>query len=112
MSSPPTPSGKVSEQQAQRRRGALARATQRRAALKATLRQSSVSAADLIAAPPEWLISAKILDVLLALPNRGCLSAMGLLVRCRVSPAKRIGSLTWRQRNELGRALKRRAGFV
>ena len=94
---------------AEQRREALAHANRvraQRAALKADLKRGSHSIANLIADPPEYLASAKVLEVLMALPRYGRMRATGLLERCHVSPKKTIAGLSERQRRELLKALE------
>jgi hypothetical protein len=109
MSCPSILPGEVPQRSAQQRREALAHANRvrfQRALLKADLKRGNHSIANLIADPPEYLASAKVLEVLTALPRYGRMRATGLLERCRVSPKKSIGGLSERQRRELIRALK------
>jgi hypothetical protein len=78
-----------------------------RAALKADLKRGRISITALIADPPEYLGSAKMMTLLRALPGCGPIKAARLLERCHVSPTKSIGGLTERQRSELIRALQK-----
>ena len=57
--------------------------------------------------PPPYLQTAKVFDMLLALPKYGRVKATKILHRCRVSPSKTFGGLTERQRTELARRLHR-----
>ena len=57
--------------------------------------------------PPPYLESAKVLDMLLALPKYGSVKATKLLHSCRVSPSKTFGGLSERQRTELAGRLDR-----
>ena len=77
-----------------------------RAALKADLKRGAVSVAALIADPPQCLASAKLADVLRALPGYGPAKVTHLLERCQVSPRKSFGGLTERQREALIAALE------
>jgi hypothetical protein len=77
-----------------------------RAALKAELKRDGLSVADLIADPPQYLASAKITELLMALPRYGPVKVGRLLEHCQVSPRKTIGGLSERQRRELIRALE------
>ena len=95
---------------ADQRREALAHANRvrtQRAALKADLKRGDVSIAALIGDPPECLASAKIMEVLMALPGYRHTKAAQLLERCRVSPRKSVGGLTERQRAEIIMTLKK-----
>jgi hypothetical protein len=51
--------------------------------------------------PPAFVLTAKVADLLLALPKYGPVKVNKLLGQCRIAPAKTIGGLTQRQRNEL-----------
>ena len=79
-----------------------------RAAVKARLRYGEVEVAQLITDPPRCLASASLAEILSATPGVGTVGLRRLLGATRLSPAKRIGSLTERQRQELARALGRR----
>jgi hypothetical protein len=78
----------------------------KRAALKAELKRGRVSITALIAGPPQYAASAKMTELLKALPGHGPVKVARLLDRCRVSPHKTIGGLNERQRAELSRALQ------
>ena len=51
--------------------------------------------------PPEYLQTAKVFDLLLAVPKYGRVKVNRILTHCRISPSKTIGGLSERQRNEL-----------
>jgi hypothetical protein len=51
--------------------------------------------------------TAKVADLLLALPKYGPVKVNKLLSRCRIAPSKTIGGLSQRQRNELAALLVR-----
>lgn len=78
----------------------------RRAELKTSLKSGKVSIVDVIQDPPEYLLTAKILDVLMAAPKYGRVKAARVMERCRVSPSKTVGGLSERQRRELIDALQ------
>ena len=83
---------------------ALQRANQirtRRAQLKKDLKAGRVSIHTLLLDPPDYLQTAKVFDMLLAVPKYGRVKANKVLVQCRISPSKTIGGLSQRQRNEL-----------
>lgn len=110
MSCPATLPGEVPKRSAQQRREALAAANRvrvQRALLKADLKRGKRSIADLLAEPPAYLFSAKVLEVIMALPRYGPMRARGLLEGCRISPGKTVGGLSERQRRELLNALKK-----
>jgi hypothetical protein len=89
---------------------ALQRANQirtRRAQLKRDLKAGRTSIHDLLRNPPDYLETAKVFDMLLAVPKYGRVKVNKILVTCRISPSKTIGGLSERQRNELVSMLRR-----
>lgn len=72
-----------------------------RARLKRELASGTVRIEDVIAAPPELATTAKVYDLLLALPKVGPAKAARSLTRCRIAPSKTLAGLTDRQRHEL-----------
>jgi hypothetical protein len=72
-----------------------------RANLKKELRQGEAEIVDLLAAPPDYLHTAKFFDLLVAVPKYGEVKTYRLLNRCRLSPNKTIGSMSQRQRREV-----------
>ena len=92
----------------QQRSEALVRANEVRSArrhLKEQLKQGEVKLAPLIADCPLFLATARINELLLALPRYGPGKVGRLLSACRVNPSKTIAGLTARQRRELVEAL-------
>ena len=92
------------------RRDALRRANDvrtRRARLKKDLKAGRASIHELLEKPPEYIETAKVLDMLLAVPKYGRVKAHKALSQCRISPSKTIGGLSERQRDELVRQLRR-----
>ena len=92
------------------RMDALQRANEirtRRAQLKRDLKGGRTSIHDLLSNPPEYLETAKVFDMLLAVPKYGRVKVNKILVQCRISPSKTIGGLSERQRNELVSQLRR-----
>ena len=79
----------------------------RRATLKRDLKAGRTSIHDLLKDPPEYLETAKVFDMLLAVPKYGRVKVNKILVTCRISPSKTIGGLSERQRNELVSMLRR-----
>lgn len=73
----------------------------RRAALKADLKRGAVRIDDVLAAPPEYLLTAKVSDLLMAAPKCGRVKSARILEQCRISPSKTVGGLSERQRQEL-----------
>ena len=73
----------------------------RRAQLKRDLRAGHVGIHSLLLSPPEYLQTAKVFDMLLAVPKYGRVKANKILQQCRISPSKTVGGLSERQRAEL-----------
>ena len=80
----------------------------RRAQLKKDLKGGKTKIDSLLLDPPEWLDSAKVFDVILAVPKFGRVKVNRILNQCRISPSKTIGGLSERQRAELVALLRRR----
>jgi hypothetical protein len=83
---------------------ALARANQirtKRAQLKRELRAGRLPIQKLLLDPPEYVETAKVFDMLLAVPKYGRVKVNKILAHCRISPSKTIGGLSERQRSEL-----------
>jgi hypothetical protein len=102
--------GATPERSFDQRIDALNRANEIRtfcAQLKRDLEAGRVSIGALLRDPPPFLESAKVLDMLLALPKYGRVRATKLLNSCRVSPSKTFGGLSERQRMELAGRLDR-----
>jgi hypothetical protein len=79
----------------------------RRAQLKRDLKGGRTSIHKLLLQPPEWVETAKVFDMLLAVPKYGRVKANKVLNQCRISPSKTIGGLSERQRTELVQLLRR-----
>ena len=79
----------------------------RRAQLKRDLKAGRVSIHTLLSQPPDYVETAKVFDMLLAVPKYGRVKANKVLQQCRISPSKTIGGLSERQRNELVSLLRR-----
>ena len=79
----------------------------RRAQLKKDLKGGRVSIHMLLTEPPEYVETAKVFDMLLAVPKYGRVKANKVLTTCRISPSKTIGGLSQRQRTELVSMLRR-----
>lgn len=73
----------------------------RRSVAKRDLRAGRVSVADYIASPPEWMLTMKVIDLLVAAPKIGRVKANQILWRSRCSPSKTIGGISDRQRAEI-----------
>lgn len=88
---------------------ALARANRvrhDRAAIKDDLRHGKSRIAELLVDPPACLLTASLAEILLAVPGLGKVGVRRLLNSCRISPSKRIGGLSERQRGEILRAFE------
>ncbi len=79
----------------------------RRAQLKRDLKGGRISIHGLLMDPPEFVGTAKVFDMLLAVPKYGRVKVNKVLAQCRISPSKTIGGLSERQRTELVSMLRR-----
>ena len=79
----------------------------RRAQLKKDLKDGRVQVEEVLIDPPEYVETAKVFDMLLAVPKYGRVKVNKVLVQCRISPSKTIGGLSQRQRTELVSMLRR-----
>jgi hypothetical protein len=79
----------------------------RRAQLKRDLKAGRTQVDGLLLDPPEWVMTAKVFDMILAIPKYGRVKANKILTQCRISPSKTIGGLSQRQRAELVQMLRR-----
>jgi hypothetical protein len=73
----------------------------RRAKLKRDLRAGRTNPQGLLLSPPEYVLTAKVSEMLLAVPKYGHVKVNKILAQCRISPSKTIGGLSPRQRAEL-----------
>jgi hypothetical protein len=73
----------------------------RRAQLKKDLKDGSVQIEQILNAPPEYVETAKVFDMLMAVPKFGRVKAARFLNQCRISQSKTVGGLSERQRAEL-----------
>ena len=80
----------------------------RRAQLKRDLKAGRQPIHELLLSPPEYLETAKVFDLMLAVPKYGRVKVNKILSQCRISPSKTLGGLSERQRNELVELLRRR----
>jgi hypothetical protein len=78
-----------------------------RAQLKRDLKAGKVRIEQLLRDPPEYVLSAKAFDMIVAVPKYGRVKANKILTQCRISPSKTIGGLSERQRAELVAFLRR-----
>ena len=92
------------------RMDALQRANEirtKRAQLKRDLKAGRRSIHQLLLQPPEFVETAKVVDMLLAVPKFGRVKVDKILRQCKISPSKTVGGLSERQRNELVGLLRR-----
>ncbi len=92
------------------RMDALARANHirtERAQIKRELKAGRISIDKLLLDPPGCIYTAKVFDLLLAVPRYGRVKVNKVLAHCRISPSKTIGGLSERQRSELVILLRR-----
>jgi len=76
-----------------------------RSQLKKDLASGKIELAQIVARPPEWVRTARVRDVLLALPKIGSVKAGRILADCGIAHSKTLGGLTERQRTELMKLL-------
>jgi hypothetical protein len=69
--------------------------------LKRELASGRARIDEIISQPPEFAKTAKVYDLLLALPKVGPARAARSLSHCRIAPSKTVAGLTERQRHEL-----------
>jgi hypothetical protein len=79
----------------------------RRAQLKKDLKDGRVAIEAVLLDPPEYVSTAKVFDMLMAVPKFGRVKAARLLNQCRISQSKTVGGLSDRQRAELVGLLRR-----
>jgi hypothetical protein len=94
----------------EQRRHALQQANQvrsERARLKKDLATGTVGLVEILARPPACARTARVGDLLLALPKIGSVKAGRILARCRISDSKTVAGLTDRQRAELAKLFQR-----
>lgn len=94
----------------EQRLDALRRANEirsRRARLKKDLKNGTVKIDQILGDPPDFIRTAKVVDILLAVPNCGKVKSAKLLNHCRISPNKTVGGLSERQRRELTALFRR-----
>jgi hypothetical protein len=98
------------ERSLNQRMDALARANRirtERARLKRDLKAGRLSIHSLLLEPPEYVETAKVFDMMLAVPKYGRVKVNKILAHCRIAPSKTIGGLSERQRSELVSLLRR-----
>jgi hypothetical protein len=100
----------IPERTHEQRMRALRRANEirsRRAQLKRDLKAGKARIEQLLLDPPDYVLSAKAFDMIIAVPKYGRVKANKILSQCRISPSKTIGGLSERQRGELVTQLRR-----
>ena len=108
MATPPK-AAQTPQRSLDQRMDALRRANEirsQRAQLKKDLKSGALSVDELIADPPEYVLTAKVFDMIVAAPKYGKVKATRLLNQCRISQGKTLGGLSERQRAELVELLK------
>lgn len=78
-----------------------------RAQLKKALKLGQVQIETVLRDPPSYVGTAKVFDMLLAVPKLGRVKATRFLNQCRISQSKTVGGLSERQRTELVELLER-----
>jgi hypothetical protein len=73
----------------------------KRAQLKKDLKAGRVLVEQILGSPPEYVETAKVFDILMAVPKFGRVKAARFLNQCRISQSKTVGGLSERQRAEL-----------
>ena len=73
----------------------------KRAQLKKDLKDGRVRVETILRNPPEFVETAKVIDILMAVPKFGRVKAARFLNTCRISQSKTVGGLSDRQRTEL-----------
>jgi hypothetical protein len=107
MQAPVQSSNAAPERSLDQRMEALKRANDirsKRAQLKRDLKQKIQT---LLMDPPEYVQTAKVIDMLMAVPKYGRVKTNRILNQCRISPSKTIGGLSERQRAELVAQLRK-----
>ena len=73
----------------------------KRAKLKKDLKDGKVRVEQILGNPPEYVSTAKVADILMAVPKFGRVKAARYLTACKISQSKTVGGLSDRQRAEL-----------
>ena len=110
MQAPVQSSNAAPERSLDQRMESLKRANDirsKRAQLKRDLKGNKVRIQTLLMDPPEYVQTAKVIDMLMAVPKYGRVKTNRILNQCRISPSKTIGGLSERQRAELVAQLRK-----
>jgi hypothetical protein len=73
----------------------------KRAKLKKDLKEGKAKIETILRNPPECVETAKVIDILMAVPKFGRVKAGRFLNVCKISSSKTVGGLSERQRTEL-----------
>ena len=73
----------------------------KRAQLKRDLKNGDADIEKILEKPPEYVATAKVFDILMAVPKFGRVKATRYLNQARISQSKTVGGLSDRQRTEL-----------
>lgn len=98
------------ERSARQRLDALARANEirsGRARLKEDLKAGRASVHEVLLEPPDFVATAKVWEILSAVPKYGQVKVNKTLKDAGISPTKRVGGLSPRQRGELASLMRR-----
>src|ERR1700746_3402953 len=109
--SPPKPIA-APERSLVQRMEALQRANDihsRRAQLKRDLKAGRTPIHELLLDPPDYVQTAKVFDLLLAVPKYGRVKVNKILSQCRISPSKTLGGPSSAPRTELRELMRRRS---
>ena len=104
LMAPPTSPSQAPVRSLDQRMEALKRANDirvKRAKLKKDLKDGKVRIEQILGNPPEYVSTAKVIDILMAVPKFGRVKAARFLNTCRISQSKTVGGLSDRQRAEL-----------
>jgi S13-like H2TH domain len=74
---------------------------------KKDLKAGSAQIETILRNPPQYVETAKVFDILMAVPKFGRVKAARFLNQCRISQSKTVGGLSDRQRAELVALLRR-----
>ena len=72
-----------------------------RAQIERALKSGDTTFDQVLVDPPDYVLTAKVYDMLLSVPRLGRVRAGRLLTQCRISQSKTVGGLSDRQRGEL-----------
>jgi hypothetical protein len=107
----PSKAGQTPQRSLDQRMDALRRANEirsLRAQLKKDLKSGALAVDAVIESPPDYVLTAKVFDMIVAAPKYGKVKATRLLNQCRISQGKTLGGLSERQRGELVELLRLR----